>query len=92
MVCSSDIASSLDSMDLLLPGDVILLLGSHVMIFINFVNDKKTCVQIVDVSRSTGKVFLRTVILLDLIKRGYRGYGKENYSNENICTSNYSRE
>lgn len=29
----TDIASSLDSMDLILPGDVILLPGSHIMIF-----------------------------------------------------------
>jgi hypothetical protein len=72
----ASIASSLDSMDLLLPGDVILLPGSHVMIFIKFVDDEKTCAQIVDASRSTGRVLLRTVILSDLIKRGYRGFRK----------------
>lgn len=72
----TNIASSLDSMDLLLPGDVILLPGSHVMIFINFVDNEKTCVKIVDASRSTGRVLLRTENLSDLIKKGYRGYRK----------------
>lgn len=72
----TNIASLLDSMDLLLPGDVILLLGSHVMIFINFVYEDKTCAQIIDASRSTGRVLLRTVDLTDLIKIGYRGYRK----------------
>ncbi|KUO69773.1 MAG: hypothetical protein APF77_21845 [Clostridia bacterium BRH_c25] len=72
----TNIASPLDSMDLLLPGDVILLPGSHVMIFINFVEDKKKCAQIVDASRSTGRVLLRTENISDLIKKGYRGYRK----------------
>lgn len=72
------IASPLDSMDLLLPGDVILLPGSHVMIFIDFADDKKTCAWIVDASRNTGRVLLRTVILSDLINIGYNGFRKIN--------------
>jgi hypothetical protein len=72
----TEIASSLDSMNSLLPGDIILLPGSHVMIFINFVDDEKVYAQIVDASRSTGRVLLRTVILSDLFKKGYRGYRK----------------
>ena len=72
----TNIASPLDSDDLLLPGDVMLLHGSHVMIFISFLDNEKTCMQVVDSSRSTGKVLLRTENLLDLIKRGYRGYRK----------------
>lgn len=70
----TNIASLLSSMDLLLPGDVILLRGSHVMIFINFVNEGKTYAQIVDASRNTGRVLLRIVNLADLMKIGYRGY------------------
>lgn len=70
----TDIASPLDSIDLLLPGDVILLPGSHVMIFINFIDKEKTYAQIVDSSRSMGRVLLRTENLSELIKRGYRGY------------------
>ena len=72
------IASPLDSMDLLLPSDVILLPGSHVMIFIDFADDKKTCARIVDASRNTGRVLLRTVILSDLINIGYNGFRKIN--------------
>jgi hypothetical protein len=72
----TSIASPLDSTDLLLPGDVMLLPGSHVMIFINFLDNERTCVQVVDASRSTGRVLLRTENLSDLIKRGYRGYQK----------------
>ena len=71
-----NIASPLDSTDLLLPGDVILLPKSHVMIFINFLDNEKTYAQIVDSSRSTGRVLLRTENISDLIKRGYRGYRK----------------
>ena len=47
----TEIASSLDSMDSLLP-------GSHVMIFINFIDDEKAYAQIVDASRITGIVFV----------------------------------
>ena len=68
------IASPLDSMDLLLPGDLILLPGSHVMIFINFVDYEKTSAQIVDSSRNTGRVLLRTVTLSDLLNSGYNGF------------------
>jgi hypothetical protein len=71
------VASPLNAMELLLPGDIILLPGSHVMIFINFADEKKTCAQIVDASRSTGRVLFRTVNLSDLTKVGYRGYGKD---------------
>ncbi len=70
----TNIASPLDLTDLLLPGDVILLSGSHVMLFINFLDNEKTCARIVDSSRSTGRVLLRTENLSDLIKRGYIGY------------------
>lgn len=71
-----EIASPLVSLDLLLPGDVILLPGSHVMIFIDFADDKKTCAQIVDASRNTGRVPFRTKILSDLINIGYIGFRK----------------
>ena len=44
--------------------------------FIDFVYDKKTCAQILDASRNTGRVLLRTVILSDLINIGYNGFRK----------------
>lgn len=70
----TSIASTLDSMNLLLPGDVILLPGSHVVIFIDFLDSEKTYVQVVDSSRSTGRVLLRTENLSELVERGYIGY------------------
>lgn len=72
----TNIATILDSIESLMQGDVILLPGSHVMIFINFINEEKTIAQIVDASRSTGRVQLRTVNLTDLMKIGYKGYRK----------------
>ncbi len=70
------VAVPLDSMDLLLPGDIILLPGSHVMIFINFTDDIKTSAQIIDATRKTGRVSLRSVFLSDLSINGYAGYRK----------------
>jgi hypothetical protein len=71
-----EIASELDSLRSLLPGDVILKAGSHVMIFIKYNDNEKTCAQIVDSSRSTGRVLLRTVILEELLQKGYKGFRK----------------
>ena len=40
------------------------------------IDDEKAYAQIVDASRSTGRVLLRTVILSDLYKKSYIGYRK----------------
>ncbi|HEY5563104.1 MAG TPA: hypothetical protein VIK72_15365 [Clostridiaceae bacterium] len=75
-VSITNIATPLNSTNLLLPGDIILLPGSHVMIFISFLDNEKKSIQIVDSSRITGRVLLRIEDLSNLIKRGYRGYRK----------------
>lgn len=72
----SGISTRLDSMDLLMPGDVILLPGSHVMIFISFTDEIKTAAHIVDASRSTGRVMQRIVQISELSAKGYAGYRK----------------
>jgi hypothetical protein len=74
----TEIASPLDSMDALLPGDVILKPGSHVMIFLNFTDVYITHAQIVDASRNTGRVLLRTIELIELFEKGYSGYRRNN--------------
>lgn len=68
------ITSKLDSTDDILPGDVFLLPGSHVMIFIEFTDDTKSLIRIIDSTRSTGKVSSRVVQVSELIDRGYAGY------------------
>jgi len=70
----ADIAVPLEVTELLLPGDVLLLPGSHVMIFSDFTDETKTKALIIDATRSTGKVSIRTVELLDLLNKGYAAY------------------
>lgn len=72
----TNITSPLDSIDLLLPGDLLLLPGSHVMIFKEFLDNSKSKAQIIDATRATGKVSLRTVDISKLIDNGYQGYRK----------------
>lgn len=69
-----DIAVPLEATELLLPGDVLLLPGSHVMIFSDFTDETKTKALIIDATRSTGKVSTRTVEILDLTNKGYVAY------------------
>lgn len=71
-----DIAVPLEATELLLPGDVLLLPGSHVMIFSDFTDETKTKALIIDATRSTGKVATRTVGILDLTNKGYVAYRK----------------
>jgi hypothetical protein len=70
------IAAPMESLNQLLPGDVILLAGRHVLIFIDFMDTAKTRVRIIDSSRSTGRVLMRTEIISDLESSGYIGYRK----------------
>lgn len=68
------IASPLESTNELLPGDILLKPGSHVMIFINFTDNTKSYSNIVDSTRSTGKVSLRTISISEFLGYGYNGY------------------
>lgn len=61
-------AEKLDSIELLLPGDILLLPGNHVMIFSSF-NNSKEMANIIDASRITGKVSERRVKLSELLNK-----------------------
>lgn len=77
------ISTELESLSVLQPGDVILKPGSHVMIFIEYIDDGELTAKIIDASRNTGKVLKRNVELNDLFSEGYRGYRK-NYTAKEI--------
>lgn len=53
-------------------GDILLLPGSHVMIFVRFVENG--FIQIIDSTRKTGRVMERRLSLEVLSGNGYRGY------------------
>lgn len=59
-------------------GDVFAKPGSHLMFFKEFANAEKTEVIIIDATRSTGKVSQRTENVLQLFKKGYKIYRKNN--------------
>ena len=58
-------------------GDVFAKVGSHVMFFVEFLDDEKTRVSIVDSTRSTGKVSVREMVVEDLFANGYEVYRKK---------------
>ncbi len=70
----STISSILESTDEMLPGDILLKPGSHVMLFISFIDEDKSHVQIIDATRSTGKVSMRTISISEVLSYGYNGY------------------
>ncbi len=55
----------------MLPGDVLLKPGSHVMLFLNFAGEEREQVEIIDASRRRGKVALRSVVLAELMQTNY---------------------
>jgi len=57
-------------------GDVFAKPGSHVMFFIEFLDDEKKRVSIVDSTRSTGKVSVREMAVEKLFESGYEIYRK----------------
>lgn len=69
-------ADPLPSLDLLLPGDVILTSG-HVLIFAEFLDASKTAAKIIDSTRRTGKVLVRTVRMSELAPSDYVGYRRK---------------
>lgn len=58
-------------------GDVFAKPGSHVMFFIEFLDDEKKRVRIVDSTRSTGKVSVREMAVEELLSKGYEIYRKK---------------
>ena len=70
-------ATVIDSLDAIQQGDIFAKPGSHVMFFKEFVNAEKTEVIIIDATRSTGKVSVRTENVAQLFESGYQIYRKK---------------
>jgi len=70
-------ADELESLDEMQQGDVFAKVGSHVMLYKEFADEKKEWVVILDATRSTGKVSERKVCVAELIKDGYRMFRKK---------------
>lgn len=60
-------------------GDVFAKVGSHVMFFIEFLEEEKKRVRIVDSTRSTGKVSVREMMVEELFAEGYEIYRKADF-------------
>jgi len=69
-------ADPLPSLDLLLPGDVILTAG-HVLVFAEFLGGSKAEATIVEASRSAGRVRARTVRMSEFLPSDYAGYRRK---------------
>ncbi len=67
-----NISHKLTAFSELRKGDILLLPGSHVMIFVEFQDHAK--VHIIDSTRATGRVMERTVSISELCGNGYAGY------------------
>lgn len=72
-----DNAVKLDCLEEIRQGDIFAKVGSHVMFFKEFSDEKKEKVKIIDATRSTGKVSEREVIVSDLFSEGYEIYRKK---------------
>ena len=70
-------ADEFESLDEMQQGDVFAKVGSHVMLYKEFADEKKEWVVILDATRSTGKVSERKVCVAELIKDGYRMFRKK---------------
>lgn len=86
------ISHHLESTNELLPADILLKPASHVMIFIKFKDDLKSYAQIIDSTRSTGKVSHRTISIVEYLSYGYKGYriGFDNKVSQCIFRENSS--
>ncbi len=69
-------ASVVDRLNDIRQGDVFAKVGSHVMLFKEFVDTDKREVVIIDAARSTGKVSQRTENVAELFAKGYAIYRK----------------
>lgn len=65
------------TLEVIRQGDVFAKVGSHVMFFIEFLDDEKKMVKIVDSTRSTGKVSVREMKVEELFSDGYEVYRKK---------------
>ncbi len=70
-------ATVIENLEAIQQGDVFAKPGSHVMFFKEFANAEKTEVIIIDATRSTGKVSVRTENVAQLFKKGYKIYRKK---------------
>lgn len=70
-------ADELESLDEMQQGDVFAKVGSHVMLFKEFADERKDEVVIIDATRSTGKVSERKVCVAELMRDGYRMFRKK---------------
>ena len=70
-------ADELESLDEMQQGDVFAKVGSHVMLFKEFSDERKEEVVIIDATRSTGKVSERKVCVAELMRDGYRMFRKK---------------
>lgn len=69
-------ATVVENLEDIRQGDVFAKVGSHVMFFKEFANAEKTKVIIIDATRSTGKVSVRTENVVQLFESGYKIYRK----------------
>ena len=72
-----DYATAIDNLDDIKQGDVFAKIGSHVMFFKEFADAEKSEVIIIDATRSTGKVSVRTENVAQLFEKGYKIYRKK---------------
>lgn len=70
-------ATVLENIDEIQQGDVFAKIGSHVMLFQEFVDVEKKEVMIIDSTRSTGKVSQRKVKVADLFADDYEIYRRK---------------
>ena len=65
------------NLDEIRQGDVFAKVGSHVMFYMEFLDEEKKRVRIVDSTRSTGKVSVREMMVEELFADGYEVYRKK---------------
>ena len=65
------------TLDEIKQGDVFAKVGSHVMFYMEFLDEEKKSVRIVDSTRSTGKVSVREMEVEELLSHGYEVYRKK---------------
>ena len=70
-------ATIIKCIDNIRQGDVFAKIGSHVMFFVEFLDDEKKEVIIIDATRSTGKVSQRKENVAELFAKGYEIYRKK---------------
>lgn len=69
-------ATIIRNIDEIRQGDIFAKIGSHVMFFVEFADDNRTEVIIIDSTRSTGKVSKRKLNVAGLFDKGYEIWRK----------------